>query len=730
MPASNAAIPASPAAADRHDADTLAFLSQVLRSGHDESRIREAVSQAQREKGERLELLVNAAEIAGIKIEPFRLSLADAVWMARNHQPIILWRPDPGEWLILRRHGFFSVRACTANNPGQIFTISRSQLAQTLGLKSINETVDLGVVTPERPAEGLRGRDVEQSAALMPSFHINPADGHHEEHVTPIKRFFGLLQPEMKDVWTIFVFSIITGLLYLALPLAVNALVSNLSFGGQTAAFLQALVFIALALFAFLLLSAVIRGLQFHVAEVIQRRIFVRVAADMAYRLPRVKADSLDGIHAPEMVNRFLDVVTVQKSTSLLLLNGINIVLGAIIGLVVLGFYHPFLLAYASVLLSVLLGIVFVLGRGAVRTSIQESICKYDVVNWLEELARYPRLFKGPGGYALAAERADQLVRNYLLARTKHFRIWMRQIGGLLLLEVLASAILLIVGGWLVLNQQLTLGQLVAAELIVSAVLASVSKLGKQFEAWYDALAAVDKLGHLVDIEIESEDGDHPTSASGGAHVSASGLTFSYPNGCHVFSDVSFELAPGSSAALMGAQGSGCSTLLDVLLGLRYPTAGHVSIDGFDLRSWYLEKLRSCVMLIRSTDIVHGTILENIRLGRPDVGLEQVTHALKLAGLLEDVLAFPSGMHTPLVTGGLPLSSRQRIRLLIARALVLQPRLLLLDDIFDGMDESSMEELTRMLLLPERGWTVIIATRDPLVAAKCDKRVVLGEVSK
>lgn len=730
MPASadfdQSPLPSSGLDAAAHDAEALLFLSQVLNSTHEASRIRHAVAQSRRETAEPLEILTKAAEIVGIRIQLFRQSLADAIWMARDEQPIVIWQPNPGRWILLRRHSFFRVRITCPDHPLESENISRSELASRLGLKSITEVVDLGVVTAERPAEGLRGAETEQAAALLPSFHLQAHGGHDDHHhASPIRRFFGLLQPEMKDVWTIVIFSIITGLLYLALPLAVNALVSNLAFGSQAAPFLQALIFIALALFACLMLSAVIRGLQFYVAEVIQRRLFVRVAADMAYRLPRVKADSLDGVHAPEMVNRFLDVVTVQKSTSLLLLNGINIVLGGLIGLVVLGFYHPALLAFTLLIIIAISLIVFGLGRGAIRTSIDESISKYDVVNWLEEIARYPRLFKGPGGYALATDRADQLTRAYLDARSGHFRVLMRQICGLLFLEVLASSALLIVGGWLVLSQQLTLGQLVASELIVSAIVASISKLGKQFEGWYDAMAAVDKLGHLVDLEIESEDGDLPRPAGAGAAVSVKDVAFSYADGREVFSEVSFEIQPGGRISLMGSQGSGCSTLLDLLLGLRHPTSGHISLDGFDLRSWYLEELRSSVMLIRTQDIVNGTIAENIRLGRPGVGLDEVHAALGQVGLLSDVMALPLGMHTPLVTGGLPLSSRQRTRLLLARALVLKPRLLLLDDVFDGMDKASMDELTGVLLDRALPWTVIIATRDPLVAARCDRCVDL-----
>lgn len=720
--------PPVPNLSSTHDVETLGFLSQVLNSTNDSSRIKHAVAQASRDEGEPLERLIKAAEIVGIRIDPYREPLTDAIWKARDEQPLIVWQPEAQRWLLLRKHGFFRVRITCPDHPLESEYVGRKELARRLGLKSVSEVLDIGTVTAERPAEGLRGKAIDQESALLPTFHIDhEADGSHHADIPSMKRFFGLLQPEMRDVWTIVVFSVITGLLYLALPLAVNALVSNLAFGSQSAPFQQALVFIALALFACLMLSAIIRGLQFYVAEVIQRRIFVRMTADLAYRLPRVKADSLDGVHAPEMVNRFLDVVTVQKSTSLLLLNGINIVLGGLIGLIVLGFYHPALLAFTFLILVAIILIVFGLGRGAVRTSIEESISKYDVVNWLEELARYPRLFKGPGGYSLATERADQLARAYLTARSGHFKVLMRQISGLLFLEVLASSALLIVGGWLVLSQQLTLGQLVASELIVSAIVASISKLGKQFEGWYDAMAAVDKLGHLIDLEIESEDGDLPRPAGEGAAVSVQSVGFSYQDGREIFTNVSFEISAGGRVALMGSQGSGCSTMLDLLLGLRHPTSGHICLDGFDLRSWYLEELRSSVMLIRTQDIVNGSIAENIRLGRPGVGLDEVHRALQSVGLLDDVMALPLGMHTPLVTGGLPLSSRQRTRLLLARALVLKPRLLLLDDVFDGMDKASMDTLTAMLLSRDLPWTVIIATRDPLVASRCDRSVDLDD---
>jgi ABC-type bacteriocin/lantibiotic exporter with double-glycine peptidase domain len=583
------------------------------------------------------------------------------------------------------------------------------------------------VVHPERPAEALRGGRPDRPFGLLPSFHL-----HHDEaraHPSPIWRFIGLMRTEMPDIWTVITFSVITGVLYLALPLAVNALVSNLAFGGQSGPMAQALLVLGVALFACLALSAIVRGLQHYVAEVIQRRLFVRMAADLAYRLPRVEAAALDGVHAPEVVNRFLDVVTVQKSASLILLNGINAVLGALIGMVVLGFYHPFLLAYVVVLVAALGLIVFVLGRRAVSTAIGESVCKYEFVNWLEEIARYPRLFKGPGGYDLATERADQLARNYLTARRGHFRVLMRQIGGLLALEVFASAALLIVGGWLVINMQLTLGQLVASELIVSAIVVSVGKLGKQFEAWYDAVAAVDKLGHLVDLDIEREDGSSPAATAGGIAVEVRDLSFGYEKERPVFSNVNLTLAPGERVALRGGEGSGCSTLLDLLHGLRRLDRGYIAVDGLDLRSWMLELLRNQVMLIRSEDIVSGTVADNARLGRAEIGLDEIDRVLEQVGLLEDVRAMPDGLNTQLISGGLPLSSRQRTRLLLARALLMKPRLLLIDGVLDGLEPSCLASMADPVFDRSQPWTVLIATREPELAARCDRSFELSDAA-
>jgi putative ABC transport system ATP-binding protein len=546
------------------------------------------------------------------------------------------------------------------------------------------------------------------------------------DHPEPHHRFFELLRPERADVVVILLFSIVSGVLLLATPLAVDAVVNNIAFGGQQRVYVQALVVLSIALFAFLALLAVLRGAQHHVMEIIQRRIFLRITADLAYRLPRTETVALEQTLGPELVNRFFEVITVQKGSSLLLLEGINVILAAFIGLLVLGFYHPFLLAFDLVLIVALAFVIFVMGRGAVRTSIRESYAKHAVAGWLEQIVLFPLLFKNRGAAELALRRADQLGREYLDARRAHFRVLLPQICGLLTLQALASAALLTIGGALVLSGELTLGQLVASELIVGATLASVAKFGKHLESWYDAMAAVDKLGYLADLPIEREHGELPTNRSGPAEVELRQLTFGFYPSRPLFQNLSLRFRPGGRVAVVAAAGSGASTLLDILYGLRPPQQGMVLIDGLDVRHWDLAALRQQVSLVRGVDIVDGTIAENVRLGRDDVSLDDVRRALECVGLIEAVLKFPDGLDTRLRPGGRPLSSTQRIRLVLARAIIGRPRLLLLDELLEGLDPQTVAELETYLFEPSNPWTLVLVTRDPDLVKHCDEVVNLG----
>ena len=488
----------------------------------------------------------------------------------------------------------------------------------------------------------------------------------------------------------------------------------------------QQLVVLCVALFVALSLAGGLILLQGVIVEFIQRRVFVRVAADLAYRLPRVDLKTFDRQNGPELVNRFFDVLTVQKAAATLLLDGITLALQVLIGLLLLGFYHTYLLGFDLVLIGSLVFLFTVLGRGAARTAVQESITKYKVAGWMEEIARHPVAFKTAGGPGLAAERADELTRDYLQARSAHFRVLLRQIAFALFLQVVANVALLALGGMLVVRGELTLGELVAAEIVVTLVVATFTKLGKQLEAYYDLLAAVDKLGHLIDLPLERVGAETYEARTGGAVVALRDVMFSYDGqNIPALSHLSLEIGAGERVAIVGPNGAGKSTLADLLFALRVPDHGWIEIDGADLRSLRLETLREHVALVKGVEAIEGTVLENVRVGRASITHEDVRESLRKVGLLDTVLALPNGLDTMLWTAGSPLSLGQANLLMIARAIVGRPRLLILDESFDHLDSDIRKTVLPAILGPDTHCTLVVVTHSGEVAKLCGRVVRL-----
>ena len=547
---------------------------------------------------------------------------------------------------------------------------------------------------------------------IEPGFGRHPGQESVEGHLTPLARLRALLQPESSDIVTVFIYALIVGLLTLATPIAVEALVNTVAFGR----FLQPVIVLALLLFMFLAFSAAIRAVQTIVVEIVQRRLFARVAGDLAYRLPRVKMQELDGTYGPELVNRFFDVVTVQKVCATLLLEGIGLVLSAIVGMTVLAFYHPWLAGFDVILLAMIGLVVFVLGRGAINSSIKESKKKYAMAAWLEDIVRCPVAFRTDGGSEFALERSDRMIHDYLSARKKHFRILMRQILFALGLQAFASTVLLAIGGWLVVTGELTLGQLVAAELIVAVILGSVAKLGKHMESFYDLLAAVDKLGHLFDLNVERSDGALTTVASGPATVELTQLQSTAGA-----NPINWHFQKGELVAVMGNAGSGKSRLCDIIYGLRLPASGHLNVDDCDPRDLRPDVLRRRVALVRDVEFFEGTIAENVHLERPSVSAADVNAVLERLGVLDEMLDLPEGLGTSLPAGGGLLSSSQLRRLMLARSIVGQPGLLLIDGLLDGFSDAELAEVGSALNMLRDDCTMVVATGQQRVADLCGR---------
>jgi ABC-type bacteriocin/lantibiotic exporter with double-glycine peptidase domain len=546
-----------------------------------------------------------------------------------------------------------------------------------------------------------------------------------DRRLTPTERLRGLLQAERRSLWVAVVYSLVIGLLTLVLPVAVQSLVNTIAFG----AVLQPLVVLTLFVLIASGFSALMNVFRAAVVDIIQRSIFARVATDVTWRLLRVRAEAFDRYHGPEIVNRFFDTVTVQKAASTLLIDGLTIVMQTGIGMVLLALYHPLLLVFDVLLVASMLVIVLVLGRGAVATSIKESKAKYALEAWLEQLATHVITFKSSGGTAYAEQRSQRLLDDYLAYREKHFSILIRQIAGSFVLQAVAGAALLGVGGFLVINRQLTLGQLVASELIVTLMMSAFTKFGKQLEVYYDLCAAIDKLGDLIDLPLEPSGGEARPLTRQPMTLRLQDVRVSYPDASRPSLAVGdWHIPAGARIGVMGPNGGGKSTLADVLFGLREPASGTVQMDGVDLRELSLALLRQDLVLVRGVELFPGTIIDNVRLGRASVSHADVMQVLEAVGLLDELLALPDGLETTLLPHGRPLSHRQACRLMFARALAGRPRLVVVDGTLDRIDRADEQRrLADLLFSPESPWTLICITDRPVLLERCTALIRLDE---
>lgn len=546
----------------------------------------------------------------------------------------------------------------------------------------------------------------------------------HEHHPTPFQRLRKLLWLDRGDYVVIVVYTILIGLLMLAVPLAAQALVNTIAAG----VLIQPLVVLTLGVFGALFFAGILRLLKLWLLEKLQQRIFGRVSLQLSEHLPRIQHEALVSEYAPHLVNRFFDVITIQKTMSKILFDGPPAMLQIFLALLLMSFYSPYLLAFALFLILFSVFVVAVLGIGGLSTSIAESKSKYKVADWLEELARCQSSFKMNAAPAFPIERADDLVINYARSRYAHFQVLIRQAFGTYLFQAIASAGVLAIGGWLVINRQMTLGQVVAAEIVVVGALEGLEKVVRLLENGFDLLTSLDKVGHLLDMPLERKGGrELPINPMGGSVVCRN-LRFSYGGGQEIVSNLNLTINSGEHVSLVGKSGVGKSTLAMLICGLQEPSHGLVQINGMDVRDADLESLRRTVGLVSdANEIFAGTLEENILLGRDYLSHEDLQWALEIARLDAELARFSEGLQTRVVSEGKNLSRGQIQRLLIARAIITRPQLLILDEGFTGIDECDKLHVLDALFDPANKWTIIDISHDPEVVVRARLVHVMAE---
>lgn len=543
------------------------------------------------------------------------------------------------------------------------------------------------------------------------------------EHLTPFARLRQLLHSERRDIELIYLYAVLVGLFSLTVPLAVQG-ITQLVQGGLV---LQPVVLLIIFAIVGTLITGVIGLLQESVVETIQQRIFARLAFEFTYLVPRIQFAAAQSSNLPLQMNRFFETVLIQKALAKLLLDVPTATLQVLFGVGLLSFYNPSFIVFALVLIAgVYLIFRFTFSRG-LETSIMESKFKYDALEWLQAMARSIAAFKFSTRSTLPLEMMDGHVANYLKYRKKHFRVLITQSMSLIVFKTLLTGALLVLGTSLVVNRSLTLGQFVAAELVIVTVLAGVEKLIRSLATIYDVLTSVDKIGHVMDLPVEDIRGLQLPESNAGMAVFARGLTFTYPDqSSPTLSEIDLDIRPGERIAITGVDGSGQTTLLRVLGALHEGFEGTLTYDGVTLRSMNRAALREQIgQVLSTTDLFDGTIADNISVGRRFVDRAAVLQALRDVDVDDVVQAMPNGIQTTIINGGANLSAAVASKLLVAQGIVGRPRLLLLDDFFQNLDDDYRTRLIRLLLDRANPHTVIAVSHDPEFLAACDLIIVM-----
>lgn len=545
---------------------------------------------------------------------------------------------------------------------------------------------------------------------------------HNHTAITPVKRLFGLLKEEKNQVYAIYFYAILNGLITLSLPLGIQAIL-NFILGGRISTSWVILVIIVALGVAF---SGFLQISQLQIMEKLQQRIFSKTGLSIAYRLPKVKTEIMHGQYAPEIVNRFFDTVNLQKGLAKILIDFSAALLQVIFGLLLLSVYHPTFILFGGVLIGILTLIFYFSGPRGMETAIKESVYKYQTAYWLEEVGRTLNSFKLVGSTRLPILRADKLLQRYVEFRNKHFSVLIFQYKVMVVFKVFIVTSLLVAGSLLLINDQISIGQFVAAEVIIILVVNSVEKLILSLETVYDTLVAVEKLGHIMDLELE-----HHSPTEKIIEAKSEGLKYSMKNVVFqpqdaeepILKNVNLTIEPGRKVVVTGKSGSGKSALMALFSGLYEEYEGTVTVNDLSLEYINLEKYRGLVGdFLELQEIFHGSIRENILVGR-DYDQEYLEFILDLVGLKEYLYKHPDGLESMLQPEGKGLSKALAQKILLARGFIAKPKALIMENILQHVEQDVQSRIVDYLF--KGNWTLIMVSYNEEILRKGDEVILM-----
>ncbi len=534
------------------------------------------------------------------------------------------------------------------------------------------------------------------------------------------KKLLDLVQLERKEISSIYFYAIISGLIQLSLPLGIQAIL-GLVLGGTMVASVYVLIFV-------IILSVLIVGYmqinQMKIIEKIQQKIFVRYTFAFAHTIPTFDLKYVDKYYLPEKINHFFETVSIQKGISKLLIDMPVATIQILLGLILLSLYHPLFIVFPFFLLLIILLIFNLTGRRGLETSIAESNYKYKIASWLQEIGRVIKTLKYAEGSDINLVKTDEKLIGYINARTSHFKVLLLQFQSLVFFKVFVTALILILGSYLLFEQKINIGQFVAAEIVIITIINSLEKLIMSLENIYDIITGFHKLDIVLNNEIE-KDGVIELDENS-INLELQNVEFSYNQTQKIFNCISFSIPSNSITCISGEENSGKSSLMKLLSGAYKEFNGSITINKIPLQNYKLQSIRKRTgLLLYEQDLFDGTLYENITIGRTNITVKEIVELSQTLGFVDFVSFFPESFNTAILPLGKTLPLSIRMKILLLRALVNNPSYLILENPWNGLDDKLKETIQNYLINLSKSKTVIISTNDINFINKCTHHIYL-----
>lgn len=531
---------------------------------------------------------------------------------------------------------------------------------------------------------------------------------------------FKYVTKEKKDVTNIYFYAILNGLVQLSVPLGIQSIVSFVM-GATMATSIYILIgFVVLGTW----LVGYFRLKVMQIIEKIQQKIFVEFSIAFAEKLPKVNLSATRKYYLPELVNRFFDTQNLQKGISKILLEIPTALIQIFFGILLLSFYHPWFLVFGALVVICVIVIFRYTMESGIKSSIEESDKKYEVASWIEDIAASIKTFKLNSKTEIHLAGTDERVVKYLNDRTTHFRVLVFQYKTIIAFKVIITLVMLAIGTYLLVNQQLNIGAFIATEIVVLSIMMAVEKLIISLESYYDVIASLAKLHKVTDLPEENMGAISFEEENVGFEIEFRDVNFAFNDYQKILDNVNFKISENSINVITGELGAGKSLLLNMMTGFYEPSFGSILFDKIPIKNIDRISLRNQIgMYLEDMTIIKGTVYENIILGHNETSAEQILDISEEIGIENFSSQFSNGFFTNISETDTEISFSSKKKILLLRAVVGARRLLILEDPLDGMNDKFKVKMREYLLKLKETTTIIIVSHDESLINDADQHL-------